>query len=85
MLKPRAVMIHDGGEARILNATGTTLCNLQEALDRGAMIAYAFSMSNSVLLLLKWGESITPVVNMNSETEAPSDANDAGIAISNSN
>lgn len=48
----RAVMVHDGGEATILDGTGTSIANLNEALNAGATVGLSFCLPSSVLLIL---------------------------------
>ena len=60
-MKPRAVMVHDGGEACVLNGSGTGLCDLNAALDAGAIIEKTFPMQRSVLLILSW--DLIPAAN----------------------
>ena len=76
MLKPRAVMVHDGGEATVLNATGTAPCDLQDALSRGAVITHAFPMAKSVVVILGWDESLSPIGSLHEPLNNPSETKD---------
>ena len=45
-------MVHDGGEAVVLNGTNRTICNLDILLRSDHRITHAFAMPKSVLLIL---------------------------------
>ena len=47
-------MVHDGGEASVLDGSGTRISDLNAAFAAGATIEAAFPLPTSVVLVLRW-------------------------------
>ena len=50
----KAVLIPEGGIPFVLDSRGTTLCNLDELLSRGASVIHSFVMQRATVVILEY-------------------------------